>query len=212
MKGFFITFEGGEGAGKTLLINKLAYLLQEKNISFIKTREPGSTFIGEKIRYILLKLKQKKISYFTELSLFLAARAQHLEEIIRPALNNGKIVLCDRFNDSTIVYQGFARGLGFKEVKKFCNFITQGLNPDFTIYLDVDPEVGIKRVKKLDRLDSEKISFHKKVKEGYYRLIDMEKERFFLIDANKSEKEVFEKAKKAILDKLKEIGFIDVIR
>ncbi|KPK32883.1 MAG: hypothetical protein AMS24_02835 [Chlamydiae bacterium SM23_39] len=205
MKGFFITFEGGEGSGKTVLIDKIGSFLQKKKIAFIKTREPGSTFIGEKIRDILLNLKREKISYFAELSLFLAARAQHIEEVINPALNNGKIVLCDRFNDSTIVYQGYARGIGLKEVKNICNFITQGLNPNFTIYLDVTPEIGLKRVKDLDRLDLEKISFHKKVKEGYHILINMEKKRFFEIDADKSEDEVFEIAKDAIINKLKEI-------
>lgn len=199
-RGIFITFEGGEGAGKSTLIKSIKKSL-EKKYPIVQTREPGSTVLGDRIRNILLS-KGEKISSFSELCLYLSSRSQHIEEIIMPALLKKKIVLCDRFNDSTIAYQGYARGLGFLKVKKFCNFISQNLKPDITIYLDIDPKVGLKRVKTFDRLESEGISFHLKVRKAFNILCKKEK-RFFKIDAKKSKKEIFEKSLFYILKKIK---------
>jgi len=202
-KGLFITFEGGEGCGKTTLIDSIEKALK-KNFQIIKTKEPGSTVLGDKIRKILLSKKGKfKISNFAELCLYLSSRAQHIEEVILPGIEEKKIILCDRFNDSTIAYQGYARELGFGKVENFCNFVSQNLKPDITIYLDIDPKIGLKRLKSFDRLESEDISFHLRVKKAFEMLIEKEKDRFFIVNGEKSKKEVFEKTFKFLLEKLK---------
>src|SRR6187431_1687241 len=146
-RGIFITIEGGEGAGKTTLIESLYQHLLGLGREVLKTREPGGTPLGEEIRKILLH-STGPVSPYAELSLFLASRAQHISELIAPALAAGKVVLCDRFNDSTIAYQGMARGLGMEEVAAVCRFICAGLEPQLTLYLDIDPAVGLSRAKK----------------------------------------------------------------
>lgn len=196
MKALFITFEGGEGAGKTTLIESIVQNLTLMGHPVLKTREPGGTKLGEGIRTILLDQKDP-ISPFAELSLFLASRAQHIAEIIKPALKSGKIVLCDRFNDSSIAYQGMARGLGMEKVTYFCDFISEGLKPNLTIYLDLDPQIGLKRAahkKQHDRIESEALAFHRKIREGYLSIHKKEPERFRLIDATKAPKEVLDEA------------------
>lgn len=202
--GLFITFEGGEGAGKSSLINKIFEVLCARNLPIIKTREPGGTSFGEEIRQLLLNRRDKEgeeIFPFTELCLFLASRAQHISQVILPALQSGKIVLCDRFNDSTIAYQGYARNLGFSSVSSFCAFISQNLKPDLTIYLDIDPVIGLTRVKKesqrklnggLDRIESENLLFHQKIREGFLLIAKNEPNRFFVVDASQSKERVFE--------------------
>jgi dTMP kinase len=195
-KGCFITFEGGEGAGKTTLVEKIALYLKEQNYPFLKTREPGGTLLGEEIRATLLKLRSESISSYAELCLFLASRAQHIFELIHPALQQGKIVLCDRFNDSSVVYQGAARGLGTEKVARLCHLAT-GLEPDLTIYLDIDPEVGLARATKnraLDRIEREEIAFHRKIREAYLQLSRENPKRFFVIDANKTSEKVYSQA------------------
>ncbi len=185
MSGVFITFEGGEGAGKTTLIEAILPKLSSQR-KVLKTREPGGTFLGETIRDMLLKHKEPLSSY-AELSLFLASRAQHVEETILPALRSGKVVLCDRFHDSTIAYQGFARGLGMSEVEAFCKFLSQGLEPALTLYLDIDPEVGLMRAKKVrhqDRMEAETLAFHRKVREAYLSIHQKNPKRFHLLDAS----------------------------
>lgn len=191
--GIFITFEGPEGAGKSTLIRKLRESLQEKGKKILQTREPGGTEIGEMIRSILLDTKNK-ISPFAELALYLASRAQHISEIIRPALNKDMIVLCDRFNDSTYAYQAIARGLGLEKVESICSFICEGLEPDLTFYLDLDPETGFQRVqsRKKDRMESEGLSFHQKVRDAFLQISKRDSQRFKVIDATKSAEEVFE--------------------
>ena len=210
-KGFFITFEGGEGAGKSTLIDNVSENLQGKGFSVLKTREPGGTVLGEKIRSLLLDLSDSKMSSYAELCLFLASRAQHIKEVILPALNSGKIVLCDRFNDSTLVYQGYARNLGMDAVESFCKFISENLKPDITLYLDIDPSIGLKRVKKepqrgatkgLDRIESEGISFHQKTREGFHLLVKKEPNRFFIVDAALSKEKVLEESLELIYKKL----------
>ncbi len=182
----FITFEGGEGSGKTSVIKAISKLLTESNIAHITTREPGGSLIAEKIRNILLDKSHTQISGNTEALLFAAARIQHLEEIILPALSENKVVLCDRFIDSSLAYQGYARGLGIDVALKVNHFAEKHL-PNYTIYIDVDPELGIKRATSrgdLNRLDLETIEFHKKVREGYLIVAEMYKDRFIVIDGN----------------------------
>lgn len=200
MKGLFITFEGGEGAGKTTLIEEISKALEKKGHKVLKTREPGGTKLGEEIRSILLGSKEP-VSPYSELCLFLASRAQHIMEVILPALHTGAIVLCDRFNDSSIAYQGAARGLGVKEVETFCSFISEKLVPDLSLYLDLDPEVGLQRasnVGKHDRIESETLEFHKKIREGFLQIQRNDPKRFYLVDASLSPESVFLEAMKLI--------------
>ena len=201
-KGYFITFEGGEGAGKTTLILSIKEYLSQKKYSFISTREPGGTMLSEEIRKLLLECEQYTFfSHRAELALFLASRAQHIEEIILPALQQKKIVLCDRFNDSSIAYQGVARNLDFEKTIAVCNFFSKDLKPDLTLYLDIDPKVGLARMSKTpntstgyDRLENEKIQFHRKVREGYLKIAQKEPNRFKVIDASLSPEKVLQKA------------------
>jgi dTMP kinase len=195
-RGLFITFEGGEGAGKTTLINSLVEELKARGKTVLKTREPGGTTLGEEIRNLLLHQKGP-VSSYAELSLFLASRAQHIAEVIEPALYAGKVVLCDRFNDSSVAYQGAARGLGMDAVSTVCNFFSQNLKPDLTLYLDLDPEVGLGRAslaREQDRIEAETLAFHRKIREGYLAIHRKESTRFRLIDARLSPVEVFHKA------------------
>lgn len=193
----FITFEGGEGAGKTTLIEGIFRHLTSLGYAVIKTREPGGTKIGEKIRSLLLEVQEEKISPLAELSLFLAARAQHIEEVILPALQAGKIVLCDRFNDSSVAYQGMARNLGKEEVARTCGFISQGLKPDLTFYLDIEPSLGLSRVQRTrvqDRIEQEGLSFHAKIRKAYLDLSREHPERIHLLDASLPKERVFHSA------------------
>jgi dTMP kinase len=196
--GLFITFEGGEGAGKTTLIDEMVRQLEMEGHALVKTREPGGTKMGEEIRTLLLKPSDTPVSPYAELSLFLASRAQHVSELIGPALEDRKIVLCDRFNDSTIAYQGAARGLGMEKVAEFCSFISQGLNPHLTLYLDIDPEIGLQRVKHSrghqDRIEAETIAFHAKIREAFHLLHRLHPDRFHLVDASQPPAKVFEDA------------------
>ena len=162
-KGLLITFEGGEGAGKTTLIEKLYEDLKQRGCSVIKTREPGGTEIGKEVRNWLLHSRNVPLGKRTELLLFLADRAQHVDELILPALSQGAIVLCDRFNDSSVAYQGGARGIDLESVKELCAFACDRLVPDLTLYLDLDPEIGFARNQKSrqgkDRIESETLAF-----------------------------------------------------
>lgn len=209
----FITFEGGEGAGKTTLIQSLVESLTKEGFEIVKTREPGGSLLSEHIRsWILNRDFNIKVGKEAELLLFLAARAEHLEELILPSLQQGKIVFCDRFNDSTVVYQGLARGIGFEKTKALCQLVTSSVNPDLTIYLDVDPSVGLKRtlstekenakLGEMDRIEAEGLKFHQMVQEGFRRLAREEKERIVLIDANQPKEIVFKQAYHLIKQKL----------
>ena len=197
-RGLFITFEGGEGAGKTTLIERMVEKLRSEGMAVVKTREPGGTHLGERVRNLLLEPCPVAVSPYAELCLFLASRAQHIEEVIRPALEQKKVVLCDRFNDSTIAYQGMARGLGMKEVAHFCDFICQGVQPHLTFYLDIDPSIGLKRAESRgsaqDRIESEKIAFHQKIRETYHKLYQQQPDRLHLLDAQKPALDVFHQA------------------
>ncbi len=198
-KGFFITFEGGEGCGKSTQAKLLYKFLKHKKYPVLLTYEPGATPVGEKIRSLLLGNNQGKISRETETLLYLACRAQHVSEIIAPALASGKIVLCDRFTDSTLAYQGFARGISMKPLKIIEQFSRNGLVPDLTILLDADPKKMFPRIKsKRDRLESESVQFHEKVRRGYLALAKKEPRRLLKLDAGEGMQVLHKKIKKRI--------------
>lgn len=195
----FITFEGGEGAGKTTLIQRLKKHLEDEGHKVIVTREPGGSRLSEKIRDLVLHHdKDIALGSRSELLLFLAARAQHIEELILPALQAGKIVLCDRFNDSSVAYQGFARGLGMQAVENLSLFATQNLQPDITFFLDLDPEVGMQRAiladRTLDAIESQKDGFHAKVRQGFLEIAKKYPKRLKTLDASKTPDDVFNQA------------------
>lgn len=202
--GWFFSFEGGEGAGKSTLIESLYQEFQRRGCRVVWTREPGGTKRGEAVREILLKKMEPgdpPFSPYMELALFLASRAQQVEEVIRPALKRGEIVFCDRFNDSSIVYQGIVRGLGKEEVEEVAHFFSQGIEPDLTFYLDIEPEEGLKRASKrreADRIEAEKAAFHERIRQGYLSLVKDHPERLFLLDAALPPQQVFSHALEAI--------------
>ena len=200
----FITFEGPEGSGKTTVLNQINKLLSE-NYNVISTREPGGVSTGEEIRNILLD--GENIDIRTEALLFAASRREHLVEKVIPALQAGKIVLCDRYIDSSLAYQGYARGIGIKEVKLLNEFAINGLYPDLTIYLDVDAEIGRQRILKnnreQNRLDKEEKAFHEKVIEGYQKVISDNPHRFIKVNANHSLDKVVEETYQSIIKYLK---------
>ena len=206
-QGLFITFEGGEGAGKTTLIEEVVRKLTADGFPPLKTREPGGTFIGEEVRNLLLqKSAGPSMSPYAELCLFLASRAQHIAEVIGPALKLHNIVLCDRFNDSSIAYQGNARGLGMKQVEAVCDFISQGLQPHLTLYLDIDPEIGLLRAHNArahDRIEAETIAFHTKIREAYHKRHQKYPHRLKLLNADHPPAQVFEEAMTHILPLVK---------
>lgn len=204
--GLFITIEGPDGAGKTTVLNELFPRLQmiaKKEI--IKTREPGGVLIAEKIRQIILNPDHRQMDERTEALLYAAARRQHLVEVIMPALNEGKIVICDRFVDSSLTYQGAGRRIGIKEIAQINEFATEGLEPDFTLYLDVDSDTGLRRIQNhrkqdVDRLDLEGLEFHQRVRHAYLKLAEENPVRIHRIDAKMSLQEVVESSYSAIVE------------
>lgn len=201
-KGIFVTFEGGDGAGKTTLIEKLYADLHGRSLDVMKTRAPGGTPLGQEVRSLLLEKREIPLSKRAELLLFLADRAQHVDEVISPALESQKIVLCDRFNDSTIAYQGGARGFGEEIVRSFCRFASNALVPDLTLYLDLDPKIGFERTKhsrsSQDRIESEALHFHNQIRSAFHHIAKIEPKRFILLDASLPPEEVFRNAKEKI--------------
>lgn len=195
MKGFFITFEGTEGSGKTTVIEKVVKYYIDKGYKVIKTREPGGSKIAEDIRNIILDVNNTNMDAITEAMLYAASRRQHLVEKVIPYLEQGYIVLCDRFIDSSLAYQGYARGLGIEKVYQLNLIATNGLLPLKTIYIDVHPEIGLSRIKnnnrEQNRLDLEKLSFHQKVYEGYNQVSNMFKDRFIVINGEQEQEKVF---------------------
>ncbi|MBL7714615.1 MAG: dTMP kinase [Bdellovibrionales bacterium] len=183
----FITFEGTEGSGKSTLIQQLAVLLRSHGIPVVVTREPGGSAVAEKIRQIIL---HEKMDPKTELLLYEASRAEHLAEKIRPALAQGQWVLCDRYTDSTHAYQGTARGIPVKEIDLANRLATDGLKPDLTVFLDIDPAAGLKSAVDPNRFEAEGVAFQKKVRQGFLKLIKKEKKRFLVMKAKKASPEV----------------------
>ncbi|SES40568.1 dTMP kinase [Salipaludibacillus aurantiacus] len=199
MSGIFITFEGGEGAGKTTVLQKIKQKLEEEGRQVIATREPGGSIIAEKIRQIILDPAHTEMDRRTEALLYAAARRQHLAETVIPYLNKGGIVLCDRFVDSSLVYQGVARGIGVEEVLNLNLFATEGMLPDLTLYFDIEPEKGLARIaehkgREYNRLDRESLVFHYQVREAYLELQKKAPERIHTIDASDSLEEVTRRA------------------
>lgn len=202
--GVFISIEGPEGAGKTTIINMLAKYLETEGYSVIQTREPGGIEIAEQIRRVILDKENTAMDPRTEALLYAAARRQHLIEKVKPALEAGAIVLCDRFIDSSLAYQGYARGLGADEVLGINKFAIEDMMPALTLYFDIEPEVGLRRIqqnegREVNRLDLENIDFHRGVREGYKQLIKKFPQRIHEIDASNSIERVYEDALKEIM-------------
>ena len=196
-KGIFITIEGPEGAGKTTIIEMLLEKLESEGYPIMKTREPGGIEIAEQIRSVILNKNNTAMDGRTEALLYAAARRQHLVEKVIPAIEQGFIVLCDRFIDSSLAYQGFARGIGMDEVYSINTFAIDNRMPDATLYFDIDPEIGMKRIndhkgREVNRLDLENLEFHRKVREGYQLLSRKYSNRIIEIDASQPLQKVYE--------------------
>jgi dTMP kinase len=203
MKGRFITLEGPDGSGKTTVATAVCKRLEEKGIPVVHTREPGGIEISEDIRRIILDPKNTMMDAKTEALLYAASRRQHLVEKVFPAVEAGKIVICERFLDSSLAYQGYGRQLGFDEVLSINLFAIDNTYPDMTIYLDVDEEVGLSRLSDRqfkDRLDQESIDFHHRVSEGYKEVLRRFSDRIRIVDASKSREEVISACEKLIID------------
>lgn len=193
MKGFFITFEGVEGSGKSTQVGLLASRLREDGKEIVVTREPGGTRIGELIREITHSKGNVDLTAVSETYLMSASRAQHVREIISPALQIGKIVICDRFIDSSLAYQGYGRQLGEEVIEELNKLALDSIMPDMTILLDVMPKIGFARrnqTDKIDRLDLQKEGFYNRVYAGYHEIAKKYKDRFYVVDSTKSIKEV----------------------
>lgn len=196
-KGYFITLEGGEGSGKSSVIKLIVEKLQKEGYQVLQTREPGGVKIAEEIRNIILDKDNTSMDGKTEALLYAASRRQHLVEKVIPALDKGMIVISDRYIDSSLVYQGVARGIGIQEVYEMNLFAIDKILPNLTLILDIEPEIGLQRINKnnqreVNRLDLESLSFHHKVRDGYRKLKDLYPERIEIVDASKSLEEVFE--------------------
>jgi len=191
MKGKFITFEGSEGSGKSTQIELVRKYLKKKGKSVLFVREPGGVKISEKIRNILLDVKSLGMGDECETLLYMAARAQLVEEVVAPALKKGKIVLCDRFLDSTIAYQGYGNGVDVAFIKKIGQFATQGIQPDITFFFDIDAKKGLSRLKRTkDRIERRAVAYHNRVRKGYGEIARKEPGRVKLIAANRSKEEI----------------------
>ena len=189
MSGKFITIEGSEGVGKSTNIEFISNYLKSKNITTVETREPGGTKTAEEIRRVLLNTEGENVPEIAELLLFFAARSFHIENLIKPAIKQGFYVICDRFSDATIAYQGFGRGFDIKDINTIASWVQKELQPDLTILLDAPAEIGIQRAKKrgaIDRMETEDISFYERVRHGYLDLADKHQDRFAVIDASQA--------------------------
>jgi dTMP kinase len=204
----FITLEGGEGAGKSTSRDFIVSLLEEQNIPFIQTREPGGTPIGETLRDVLLSKEGTAPSVTAELLMVFAARAQHLHEVIEPALRDGKWVLCDRFTDATYAYQGYGRGFELGQIEALETLVQRGRHPDLTLLFDIDPRLGMTRARQraeLDRFEEEHVEFFDRVREGYLTRAKNEA-RFRVIDASQSIDLVQQALRELLLPMLSEVS------
>lgn len=201
----FITLEGPEGSGKSTQIRRLAKRLEAMGYPVITTREPGGTPIGDQIRHVLMWMENQELHPRTEILLFLAARAQLVEQVIKPALQDGKIILCDRYGDSTLAYQGYGHGLDLEQLREMLDFATDHLKPDLTILMDLDVKTGLMRKQAEDewnRLDAYEVLFHERVRDGYLKLAHEEPERWQIVDASQGIDAVQEDLFQIILDAL----------
>ena len=203
-KGRFITVEGGEGAGKSTVLALIRDELLRRGVDVLLTREPGGIDIAEQIRNIILNPAHTQMDNRTEALLYAAARRQHLTEKVKPALEAGRIVLCDRFIDSSLAYQGHARGIGIEAVYEINRFAVEDCMPDLTLLFDVSPQVGLARInaakgREVNRLDLEDLRFHERVREGYQLAVQLDPQRFVVIDAEQPVEKVYEAALAAVL-------------
>src|SRR5690625_6082 len=208
MDGYFITVEGGEGAGKSTVLNELDDMLTEQGVHVLLTRVPGGSSISEQIRNIILQPEHVEMEKRTEALLYAAARRQHLVQKVIPALEEGKIVLCDRFIDSSLAYQGYAREIGIEEVLQINQFAIEGRMPSLTLYFDIPPEIGLKRIaanrnRERNRLDLETMEFHQKVYKGYQILLEKFPTRIKQINANNQVDQVTKDAFNYIISHIK---------
>ena len=204
----FITLEGPEGSGKTSQLPEMADFICQRGYDVMVTREPGGTSVGDQIRDVLMNLDNVAIVPRTEILLFQAARAQHVEEVIRPALAEGKVVICDRFGDSTLAYQGYGHETDLKTLRYLVDYATGGLKPDLTLLLDIAVGEGFQRkvenASEWNRLDAYARAFHERVRQGYYELIKADPERWRIIDAAKDKDQVQQAMRDAVSDCLPE--------
>ncbi len=202
----FITLEGPEGSGKTSQMPNLAGFLRQLGHEVVLTREPGGTPVGDQIREVLMNLQNVEITPRTEILLFLAARAQHVDSLIRPALQDGKMVICDRFSDSTLAYQGYGHQTDLQVLRMLLDFATNQLVPDLTLLLDISVETGLQRKRahqeEWNRLDAYAVAFHKRVRQGYLTLAASNPERWVVIDASQSRADVQKALQTAIQSRL----------
>ncbi|WP_029277168.1 dTMP kinase [Carnobacterium jeotgali] len=210
MRGIFITIEGPDGAGKTSVIKKLIPMLVETiQQEIVATREPGGSRIAEEIRELILNPENIEMDIRTEALLYAAGRRQHLVEKIIPALETGKVVICDRFVDSSLAYQGVARGIGISEVAEINQFATDNLSPDLTLYLDIEAHLGLERInqnknnRQFDRLDQETLEFHEKVRSAYLTIAKEQSERIVQIDASQELEKVVADCYEIIIKRIK---------
>jgi dTMP kinase len=212
MKGTFITFEGIEGSGKSTQIALLANYLTARGVRHVLTREPGGTLIGDQVRKILLDPANRSLDPAAELLLYAASRAQHLREIIMPALADGTNVLCDRFSDATLAYQGYGRGLDIEMIRSLDRIVTAGMRPDLTLLFDIEAVSGIARARGRNnsrgleaeaRFENEELAFHERVRQGYLTLVAQEPERIRVVDASSSPEVIQAKVRKIVDERLR---------
>ena len=206
-KGFLVSLEGPEGAGKTSVLEAIIPILEGRGIEVLSTREPGGVLIGEKIREVILDPSHTEMDPKTELLLYIASRRQHLVEKVLPALAAGKLVIMDRFIDSSVAYQGFGRGLDKEAIDWLNEFATDGLKPDLTLYFDIEVEEGLARIaansdREINRLDMEGLDLHRKVRRGYLSLLEKEANRIVKIDASLSLDQVIENTQELLFDRM----------
>ena len=206
-KGFLVSLEGPEGAGKTSVLEALIPILEDRGVEVLTTREPGGVLIGEKIREVILDPSHTEMDPKTELLLYIASRRQHLVEKVLPALEAGKMVIMDRFIDSSVAYQGFGRGLDIDAIDWLNEFATDGLKPDLTLYFDIEVEEGLARIaansnREVNRLDMEGLDLHRKVRQGYLSLLEREGNRIEKIDASLPLDQVIENTQQLLFDRM----------
>ena len=206
-KGFLVSLEGPEGAGKTSVLEAIIPILEDRGIEVLSTREPGGVLIGEKIREVILDPSHTEMDPKTELLLYIASRRQHLVEKVLPALAAGKLVIMDRFIDSSVAYQGFGRGLDKEAIDWLNEFATDGLKPDLTLYFDIEVEEGLARIaansnREINRLDMEGLDLHRKVRQGYLSLLEKEVDRIVKIDASLPLDQVIANTQQLLFDRM----------
>ena len=206
-KGFLVSLEGPEGAGKTSVLEALIPILEDRGIEVLSTREPGGVLIGEKIREVILDPSHTQMDPKTELLLYIASRRQHLVEKVLPALEAGKLVIMDRFIGSSVAYQGFGRGLDIDAIDWLNEFATDGLKPDLTLYFDIEVEEGLARIaansdREVNRLDMEGLDLHRRVRQGYLSLLEKEADRIVKIDASLPLDQVIANTQQLLLDRM----------